>query len=345
MFSRRQFLGCCAASSVGLASPALVRGDEEQPKKHAPLLNPAARKATAAGLKHLRAGQNKNGSFGAGAYKGNVGVTSLCGLAMLSAGGRADGAIDSAIDFVLGEEDPRKPGYLHNPAASPHGPMYNHGFAVWFLAAAHGKVTDKKRAKKLDETLKRAVALTLASQNAQKGWRYLPTSADSDLTVTACQLCSLRAARDAGVGVPRAALDGGAGYVKKCQERTGGFRYMSIGGTGNWARTGAALLALYSAGVTRGREVERGLAFLLKNRPAAKARPDFHYYYGHFHATLATWSAGGEPRKKWYEATRDELITLQGKEGGWKDPIGAHYATALALIALQAPNGVLSPVF
>ena len=37
-----------------------------------------------------------------------------------------------------------------------------------------------------------------------------------------------------------------------------------------WARTAAALLALYSAGVTRGQEVERGLAYLLKNRPDPK---------------------------------------------------------------------------
>jgi hypothetical protein len=225
--------------------------------------------------------------------------------------------------------------------------MYNHGFGVMFLATAHGHVADKKRAEKVRDLLGRAVELTLASQNAQKGWRYTPTSRDSDLTVTAGQVCALRAARDAGVGVPKAALDGAAGYIKRCQDKDGGFYYMLAGaGKPTWVRTGAGLLALYSAGVTRGREVEQALKFLLANRPDPKAgRPDLHYYFGHHYAALATWAAGGEARKEWYTGARDELMARQTADGNWTDPICTHYATAMALIALQAPGGRLSPEF
>jgi hypothetical protein len=351
MSSRRDFLRQLAAGSAGLlCAPALGAPTRPEAKKPDPFLNGAAQKAIASGLKYLKEKQHKDGSFGTRRFAGSVGITSLCGLALLSGrhkpgAGDVGPALDRALDFVLGHEHPKKAGYLGSPMTSPHGPMYSHGFAVSFLAAAHGKIADKERGKKVRDLLGRAAALTLASQNAEKGWRYLPDSRDSDLTMTACQVCALVAAQKAGVEVPKAALAGAAGYIKKCQHPNGGYRYLAANfGMPGWARTAAALLALYSAGVTRGAEVERGLAYLLKNRPDPKAaRPDPHYFYGHAYAALATWSAGADARKKWYPAARDELVAHQAAGGNWKDRICDHYATAMALIALQAPNGLLSP--
>jgi len=350
MWSRRHFLHHCVASSAGLVLATGTRAaDKPEAKEPDPFLTPATQKAIASGLNYLKNNQHEDGSFGNGPYRGSVGITSLCGLALLS-GGHSPGvgpfgpAVDSAVDFVMGKEDPRQRGFLHNAAASPHGPMYNHGFAVGFLAKALADFRDKKRAEKLREVLDRAVLLTLASQSTDKSWRYQPTPKDGDVTVTACQVCALRAARDAGTQMPREALDGAAGYIKKCQEEGGGFRYMPAGGTAGWARTAAGLLALYCAGVTRGPEIDRAQAYLLKNRPDPKAaRPDMHYYYGHYYAALATWAAGGDTRKAWYPAARDELLARQGADGAWVDQIDVHYATAMALIALQAPNGFLSP--
>jgi hypothetical protein len=353
MLSRRHFLRSCAASSAGLFWAAGVRADDKPEANHPDqLLTAEARKAITAGLKYLKDNQRPDGSFGTNTFKGNVGITSLCGLALLS-GGQQPGAgeygavLDAALDFVVSKEDARRRGFLNNSAASPHGPMYNHGFAMHFLAVALDGVKDKKRAENLREVLGRAVALTLESQNPDKGWRYQPVNTgEGDLTISAGQLCALRAARDAGIGVPKAALNNAASFIKKCQDRAGGgFRYMPAGGIGTWARTGAGLLALYSAGITRGQEVERGLAFLLKNRPDPKARPDMNYYFGHYYAALATWSVGGEARKEWYTASRDELIARQAEGGNWTDIICPHYATAMALNALQAPKGRLEVEF
>src|SRR2546428_316917 len=82
------------------------------------------------------------------------------------------------------------------------------------------------------------------------------------------------------------------------------------------------------AGVTRGAEVERGLAFLLKSQQAPRAPlPDIHYYYGHYYAALATWAAGGDARKQWYPTARDELLGRQTPGGNWTDGISPHYAT------------------
>jgi len=347
MWSRRHFL--CAASAAALA----WADDKSEAKPVAPPAVKDSQKTIAAGLKYLKAQQHKDGSFGTAVYKGNVGITSLCGLAILSGRhqpgvGEFGATLDSALDFVLSKENAQggQPGFLHNPAASPHGPMYNHGLAVMFLAAAHDKVSDKKRSAKLHEVLGRAVALTLRSQNREKGWRYLPSSADSDLTVTGVQVFGLRLARDVGIGVPRAALAGAAGYAKRCQDQMGGFRYMARSGGPNWTRTAVGVLTLYNAGITRGAEVKRGLEFLLKNRPNPKVpRPDIHYYFGHYHAALTCWAAGGETRKKWFDSARDELIARQGAAGNWTDVICPHSASAMALIALQAPNGILSPDF
>jgi hypothetical protein len=352
MVSRRRFLGL--ASSASLASAGLARAAAPAPGKPE-LFSAAARKAVASGLAYLKAAQHPGGAFGLAAWKGNLGVTGLCGLAVLSAGhapgvGPFGGVLDQAIDFVLGKEDPKRPGYLHHPAAAPHGPMYGHGFAVWFLAQAYDQVKEKKRSAKLHALLGRAVALILKSQNAEHGWRYTPTSRDTDLTVTACQLCALRAARDAGFGVPRKALDGAAGYLRRCQNPGGSFRYMARGGGApgpqSWARSAAAVHGLFCAGVTRGKMVEDGLKFLRANRPAVPgARPDMHYFYGHMHAALATCAAGGAARDACYPPTRDELLARQAANGGWVDLIDPHYGTAAALIALQAPAARLGPAF
>ena len=93
--------------------------------------------------------QNDDGSFGERQYRGNVAVTSLAGLALMAAGhqpgrGTYGKVVLEAVQFVLSQEETRRPGFLHNPLASPHGPMYGHGFGTLFLAEVHGMVQGKK---------------------------------------------------------------------------------------------------------------------------------------------------------------------------------------------------------
>ena len=99
------------------------------------------------GLAYLNARANRRGSFGTGGYTGNVAVTSLAALAFMAHGdmpnrGPYGRIITNALKFILSQEnrDGGHPGYLHNPQASPHGPMYGHGFATLFLAEASGMV-------------------------------------------------------------------------------------------------------------------------------------------------------------------------------------------------------------
>jgi hypothetical protein len=113
-------------------------------------------------------------------------------------------------------------------------------------------------------------------------------------------------------------------------------------GAQGFARTAAGVVALYSAGIYKGPEIEKGLSFLLNQRPQTGFRPDMHYFYGHYYAVQAMWTAGGEYWKAWYPYIRDELIARQSRaDGSWIDQICSHYGTAMACLILQVPNNYL----
>jgi hypothetical protein len=362
MTTRRSFLvrsglGLFGAAGACLAVPSDAGdGGEAVPDGSASkgMITPQADKAIEKGLVHLAANQHENGSFGTGGYRGNVAVTSLGAMAFMAGGSQPNRGpygreVMRALEFVLGQEnrDRFHPGFLHNPDASPHGPMYGHGFATLFVAEASGMVHEKRLRDRLNKTLHAAVKLILDSQNVEGGWRYLPQSRDADLSVTICQIMALRAARNAGIAVPRSKVDKCVEYVKACQDRPAGwFRYQKMGNGGGghqgFARTAAGVVALYSAGVYKGPAVEAGLRFLKDNRPiGVGARPDMHFYYGHYYAVQAMWTAGGTYWSEWYPAVRDELLVRQNPEGSWFDQICSHYATAMACIILQVPNNYL----
>jgi len=312
------------------------------------------------GLSFLATRRWRDGSFGTNQYMGNTAVTSLCALAFMAAGhqpnrGQYGKHVTEALKFVLSKENTTglNPGFLHNPHASPHGPMYGHGFATLFLAEVSGMVADKELAKEVHTKLRRAVTCILKAQNREGGWRYNPTPNDADLSVTICQIMALRAARNAGVAVPENKVKECVKYVERCQDkREGWFRYMAQGGGGGgpqaFARTAAGVAALNSAGIYKGKEIDDGLRFLQQNRPGQGflrpeilIKPDMHYFYGHYYAVQAMYIAGGKYWQEWYPAIRDELLASQRTDGSWQDQICTHYATAMALLILQVPNNYL----
>lgn len=359
MASRRYFLAQCSAFSLTLAAGPWARLTAAPPERKQEdsekLITPETRKAIDKGLKYLMKGQHDKGSFGVGAYHGNVAVTGLAGLAFVAAGAGADSGdrgkvVSKALEFVLSQEDRdgTHPGYLHNPQGSPHGPMYGHGFGTLFLAYLEGKIKDRKLRGQRQKVLEKAVELIVKSQNTEGGWRYLPQSQDADISVTACQIMALTAAHAAGFKVPKKTADAATSYVKKCQDgTTGGYRYMQRGGGAAgvqaFARTAAAVAVLQALGILKGAAVDKGLDFILSNRPPAPGgRPNMHYYYGHYYAAQALRRAGGDAWKKWYAVVRKELLAAQAEDGSWADQIDPHYATAMACLVLLAPESRLA---
>jgi hypothetical protein len=366
MWTRRQFLSRTGLAALGTAGtcfalPSDTRtgdGPEAVPDGSASkgMITPRTDEAIENGLVYLAKSIHHEGYFGTLNYTGNVAVTSLAALAFMAHGdtpdrGRYGQLVTKALKFVLAQErDPQYPGFLHFPGDQAHGPMYGHGFATLFLAEVSGMVHDKALREDVNAKLHRAVKLIVDSQNFEGGWRYQPGSREADLSVTICEIMALRAAHNAGITVPRSTVDRCVEYVKACRNPDGSFRYMKQqgdrGGPQAFARTAAGVCALYSAGIYKGPEVENGLKFLrnLQHHPQRMLggfRPDMHYFYGHYYAVQAMWTAGGDYWKDWYPAIRDELLNVQRGDGSWVDQICPDYATAMACIILQMPNNYL----
>jgi hypothetical protein len=321
------------------------------------MITPAAQDSIDNGLAYLARQQNEDGSFGAGHNRGNIAYTSIAGLAFMAGGnqpgrGKYGKEVRKALDNVISLEDKTIRGYLHNPFSNIHGPMYGHGFAMLFLAEAHGMVNDPLLRERLRGCLSRAVKLTIDCQNHQGGWRYHPRPDDADISATICQIMALRSARNAGFTVPKSVADKCIKYVKSCQDpASGGFRYQPQSGHPGFARTAAGIDALYSSGLYEAKELEQALNYLKKFKPGSgnagggifgNLETQVHYHYGHYYAAQAMWIAGGEYWKEWFPAIRNELISTQRNDGSWaSNQFSPEYATAMSLIILQIPNRYL----
>jgi hypothetical protein len=347
VWQRRQFLaqalgwGGATAICSGLGQN-LFAAETELPD----LQTPASNQAVDRGLKYLATRQQADGSFGSGGYIRNTGVSALGGMAFLASGstpgrGPYGKHIDRVIDYLLDQVE--ESGFIYYSGIPTHGPMYGHGFATLFLAECYGMT----RRNDLRSKLSKAVQLIVATQNQEGGWRYQPQREDAaDISVTICQIMALRAARNAGLYVPTDTVKRCVEYVKKCQTTDGGFIYqLQQGGASAFARSAAGVVALHSAGIYEGAEVERGYSYLLQHLPAGdELSRETHYFYGHYYAVQAMWQAGGKYWTKWFPAIRDALVKRQQENGSWSDAICTEYGTSMACIILQMPNNYL-PIF
>jgi hypothetical protein len=352
--TRRRFLIGTAAMALLGRSPG---GDPESlPDGTAAkdMITPDAQRAIDRGLAYLARTQGEDGSWGdRPMYGGHVAIVGLGGLAFL-AGGHQPGRgpygqiVTRALRFILSMEQANPVGFLFNRAANQHGPMYGHGFATTFLAESHGTIGDKALRSRVRETLGKAVKVILESQNKEGGWRYQPKPEEADISVTVCQIMALRAARNAGVEVPKSVVDKCIEYVRACQNTDGGFRYYRQGGTSAFPRSAAGIAALYSAGIYQDKAIDRGLRYLAQFRPNGggfmRREGEENFLYGHYYAAQVMWTAGGRWWADWFPAIRDDLVTraqFRG-DGAWQDlKTGPDYGTAMACIILQIPNNYL----
>jgi hypothetical protein len=356
MWTRRRFLASGAMSAFALPAVAGWGDQERDPIPDGSLakdmITPAAQQAIDRGLAYLAARQHQDGAFGILQYHGNVAITSLAGLALMAGGhqpsrGPFGRVVEKALRYVVDQDNGR--GYLLSKTGYSHGPMYEHGFGTLFLGEASGMVHDRSLRDQIHETLERAIKLIIQSQNVEGGWRYQPGNRDADVSVTICQIMALRAARNAGFFVPKATVERCIRYVKNCQNRDGGFRYQQQSGASQFARSAAGVVALFSAGIYKGPEIDSGLRYLMRFKPTPTfIRPEvsLHYFYGHYYAAQAMWTAGDPYWKEWYPAIRDELINHPDRhrqgDGYWEDHrFTRDYATAMACIILQIPNNYL----
>ena len=281
-----------------------------------------------------------------------MGVTALACLAFLAHGdspgrGRYGANLKKGLRFLLDNIDEN--GYI----SYSNSRMYSHAFATLFLAEVYGQVRDEEVKKKL----KKAVRAIERAQNKYGGWRYKPTSKDADISVTVCQIMALRAARNAGVAVDTEVIEKAVKYVKESATRRGAFYYQTRDADGNriisrtsLALTAAGVVALQGAGRYDCREVREGVRYLYNSfvvnsiPPSGHMRTTFTYFYAHYYAIQALYVTGGRRWRAWWRKISNELLRGQNEDGRWQDIVGPNYATAMAALILQIPNGYL-PIF
>lgn len=344
--SRRTWMLGVAGSGALAAAPSPAIGQEViAPRTDLDgLYDAKVDQAVRGGLEFLLARQRPDGSFQSAEQGRWVGVCALVGLAFLSRGirsgvGDAGMALQRTGRYILSQV--QASGFLSASGETSHGPMYDHGFGTLFLAELYG--TDRE----LDVRgkLAQAVELIVRTQNHEGGWRYNPAPEEADLSVTVCQMMALRAAHNAGVGVPKQTIDSAVDYVRRSQNVDGGYMYRVSGGESRFPLTAAAIVALYNAGIYSGQEIEAGMKYLEANAAAnSSLERNSFFYYAHYYSVQAFWHQGGKGWQDWYAGLKSTLLALRGSQGGWFDYNSVEYGTAMACLILNMPRTVL-PIF
>lgn len=307
--------------------------------------------AVGRGLAFLARQQNADGSFEGGTPK--VATTGLSLLAFLGAGhapdlGKHGLVVHNGIEFLLAKQ--AQDGYF---GAGDRG-MYTQGIATLALAEAYGVESNAARRVRIRAAMEKAVAVILAAQNVNKpspfggGWRYERNAADSDLSLCGWNALALRAARDAGIDVPKESRQHAVEFILRCYDANAkGFAYQP-GGAAQSGDTAIGVLCLYLLGAADSHpaKVDAAMQFLQAHPiDDAAAYPYYATYYvaqAAFQRYVDAWPRIGRP-------ALERLIRTQDKDGGWpasksgQEP-GRVYPTAMAVQALTVPYRLL-PVY
>lgn len=306
--------------------------------------SPAADAAVKRGLDFLKSDQKPDGAWESGNFGKATSVTSLAVMAFLAAGhvpgepGPYREAVERGVEYVLAHQ--KADGML--VSGTSHGPFYCHGISTLMLAEVVGMTRDPALASRARAALGRAVRLILAAQDLAKppqhagGWRYQPTSRDSDISVTGWQVMALRAARSAGCAVPSENIDRAVAYLKKCAVPSGGFAYQPGQGPNN-PRTGTGILALEICGEHNTPEAVAGAEYLVKHPPKWSSQ---YFFYEVYYCPQAMFQMGDRYFLEYFPKLVQVLLDHQERDGSWlsadgNDRSGGRvYCTATALLAL-----------
>src|SRR4051812_18999187 len=269
---------------------------EEQPKE--------VREAVAKGLKWLADGQARDGHWEASGGQYPTSMTALGGMRMLMEGstlreGKFADQIKNAANWLMQRCQPS--GLIGNPlnATEAQRYMYGHGFGLLFLSSVYGEEEDADRRKALEKILTKAVEFCGKAQTERGGWGYV-SAADGggfdEGSVTITQLQALRAARNAGIVVPKAIIDKSIKYLKDCTTPRGGVIYSlahgaAAAGGERPPLTAAAIACSFSAGEYNSDLARKWIEFCQQNIPVGRGRVG-HDEYLHYYYAQAMYSLG-----------------------------------------------------
>lgn len=392
MWTRRQFLQRTAGTVAALSAPSLgqVRPSHAADDPEALKFLARYQECIERGLQWLAKAQSRDGHWAANGGNYPVAMTALAGLALLCEGstptqGRFSKNIEDAVEWLLSRVRPN--GLIANiqNVEEQQRYMYGHGYAITFLSQVFGEESDPRRREQLRRALERAVEFTARAQTRLGGWGYVSAADNQDFdegSVTVTQLQALRAARDAGIPVPKQTIDMAKDYLRKStqivrhdpdpRKREAGVTYSLRGGGGNVRPplTAAGIACMFSAGEYENELAIQWLNYCMRNIPIDRTGRDSfgHWEYTHFyyaqviyvlgedrHARMRPDLAEIERRDpsqrlllKWSryrEVVFDFLKSRQSANGAWGQGwVGPVFTTSLHLIILQLDKAVL-PIF
>lgn len=259
-------------------------------------------------------------------------------------------AMKRALAFILKPENQDVNGYFGGKDGSR---MYGHGIVTLTLAELLGMGADGTQDKLITERCKAAIRLILQSQAIGKndrdegGWRYTPDSSDSDLSASVWQVSALRAAKNAGIEVPKSAIDRAVDYIKRCYYSPRDARGIptdldSACAYGNgrapvYSTAAAGLLSMQMCGNYEGLEVTASTQYLMKS----KLDPDgLWFYYGTYYYAQGMYQRGGKFADHAKKSVEEALLPRQNPDGSWRATqhreadAGSVYCTSLGILAL-----------
>ena len=341
--NRRKFSSFIATLPFGLTG--ISYAQEKTPAANHAKLDEPTKKAITKALAFIATKQNPDGSWSDAGYQHSTAITSFALLAYMSQGhlpgqGMYGPEVNKGAQFLIASA--REPDGLLIGARGGGQSMYSHGIATLTLSQLWGMTADDA----IRPVLKRAVDLIIRSQNPQGGWRYNPTPADADISVTVMQVMALRAAKNAGLHVPDQTLKKAIEYIESCRDaKTGGYCYQPRAGGPEFARTAAGLCVLQLAGKYDSKEIPQAVAYLEKH-----SKSKSHFWYGHYYASHAMHQVGGAFWDSWYAKLKEIVLPEQGQDGSWSGNnldshrVGPIYQTSIAVIALSVPAQYI-PIF
>lgn len=329
------------------AWPSAARADV--PPALPAMVTPETQAAIDRGLEYLARTQSRDGAWRHQGPMGQfpVAMTALAGMALLANGntttqGRYAPQVSRATDFILASAGPTG---LISRMEEESRSMYGHGFSLLFLGELHGMEDDPAKQERIARVLARAVALTSRSQSQLGGWMYTPDANSDEGSVTITQLQGLRAARNAGIAVPKKTIDQALGYLEKSALPDGGIAYRADRrGSSRPPITAAAVACWYNAGEYDNPLALKALAFVKSTigRGTSRAGAWGHYFYAHLYMAQIMWLSGPEDWEWYFPTMRDTLLATQLPDGSWEgDQVGKVYGTAIATMILQIPYGYL----
>ena len=320
------------------------------------------RQALAKALDHIASKQQEDGSW-ADYEQAFTGLAIQAFLGGKCAGKDYTDKIRAGLDFLrskftsgssfpAGSEEAAKNGGLFGVQGSNQ--MYQQAIATLSVIEALVDLDDPS----LEPIAEEAIQLIVRSQNTENkpatlqgpipadsphygSWRYETDYTDGDVSVSAWQILTLRAAVNAGFTVPERVFTAAAKYIRSMHGADGSFCYEAPADNGeSCARAGMGALSLQLCGAPKDPLIPPAIRFMQDHGPTwnfeypGDGYPFYYWYY----ATRVMYLAGGEDWRVWKDYMCRFLVDNQNEKGNWD---GNQHEEAEALATYRTAFGAL----